>query len=89
VTRETWSPFNVAVGSEQLLAGFSFVCTEVNPRDRRKKNWEGKITLLEGDMRRIGIALAKSYCNALRRSGPHRRDARFGSDAASVKEAAA
>jgi hypothetical protein len=45
--------------------------------------------LLESDMRRIGGALAKSYCDVLRRNEPHRRDNHFRSDAASVKEAAA
>lgn len=79
------SPFNVADGSGQLLAGFSFACEEFK---NRKKVWEGKITLLEGDMRRIGAQLAKQYCDALRRSEPHRRDSHFGSDAASVQEAA-
>lgn len=83
------SPFHVDVASERLLAGFGFICTEFNPRNRREKTWEGQIILLEGDMRRIGIALAKSYCDALRRSEPHRRDSHFGSNAASVKEAAA
>jgi hypothetical protein len=74
------SPFNVSVGSESLLAGFRFDC--------RERAWDGQITLLEGDIRGIGIALAKSYCDALRRSAPHRRDSHFGSDAASVREAA-
>ena len=81
------SPFNIAVGSEQLLAGFSFACAEFGDRKRTKK-WCGKITLLDDDMRRIGVALAKRYCDSLRRSDPHRRDSNFGNDAALVKEAA-
>jgi hypothetical protein len=52
------SPFNVLVERQHLLAGFSFECSE--KRDGRK-TWEGKITLLETDMRRIGIQLAKAY----------------------------
>jgi hypothetical protein len=80
------SPFNVVVERQHLLAGFSFECTEI--RDRRR-TWEGKITLLEADMRRIGIQLAKAYCNALRRTEPHRRNSYFVAEAASVKETAA
>jgi hypothetical protein len=84
------SPFNVDVGSEQLLAGFRFVCVEFkDPKDRRKKTWEGEITLLEGDMRRIGVALANRYCDALRRRKSYRGDSHFGSDAASIREGAA
>jgi hypothetical protein len=79
-------PFNVDIGSEHVLAGFTFVCAEF--RDRRKV-WEGWITLLEGDMRRIGSQLAKSYCDALRRSDVHHGDSHFGGDAASIREAAA
>ena len=50
------SPFNVLVGSEQLLAGFSFACAEFRGRE---KIWDGKITLLESDMRRIGRRAGK------------------------------
>jgi hypothetical protein len=81
------SPFNVPIGSERLLAGFSFACAETRAR---QKTWEGKITLLEGDMRRIGGHLAKIYCDALRRSDAHRHDSHFANDAArSVREAPA
>jgi hypothetical protein len=80
------SPFHITTGSERLLAGFRFACSEV--RDRRRI-WEGKIILLESDMRRIGIQLAKRYCDALRRREPHRRDRHFGGDAATIREAAA
>lgn len=81
------SPFHVSpVGSKRLLAGFTFACAEISDR---RRTWEGKITLLEQDMRRIGIQLAKTYCDALRRSEPHRGDSHFGSDAASIREAAA
>jgi len=76
------SPFNV----DRLLVGFTFACEEVSDR---RRTWEGKITLLEQDMRRIGIQLAKTYCDALRRREPHRRDNHFGSDAASISETAA
>jgi hypothetical protein len=40
-------------------------------------------------MRRIGIQLARVYCDAIRRSEPHRRDGHFGKDAASIRETAA
>jgi hypothetical protein len=80
------SPFN----SEQLLAGFTFSCAEYkDPKDRKKRTWQGQITLLEDDLRRIGIVLAKRYCDALRRSEPNRHDGHFGSDAASIEERAA
>jgi hypothetical protein len=80
------SPFNVRIGPEHLLAGFSFKCSEI---DGRKRTWQGKITLLEDDMRRVGNQLAKTYCNALRRSESNRRNDNFGTDAASIKETAA
>lgn len=75
-------PFNVS----SLLVGFTFSCAELK---NRKKVWDGRITLLETDMRRIAIQLAKLYCDAIRHSEPHRRDDHFGSDASSIKEAAA
>jgi hypothetical protein len=75
-------PFNTG----GLLAGFTFLCAEFKDR---KKAWSGKITLLESDMRRIGIQLARIYCDAIRHSEPHRHDGNFGSDAVSIKEAAA
>lgn len=80
------SPFNVTVGPHPLLAGFSFKCAE---KKERRTIWEGKIILLEEDMRRIGIQLAKAYCNALRRSECHRKNNYFGTEAASIKETAA
>jgi hypothetical protein len=75
-------PFN----TDGLLAGFTFSCAEFKDR---KKAWDGKITLLESDMRRIGIGLARLYCDAIRNGEPHRRDGYFESDAASINEAAA
>jgi hypothetical protein len=81
-------PFNVPIGGERLLVGFTFKCDE--PGGNRPKTWEGEITLLESDLRRIGGALAKLYCDALGRSEAHRGDNQFGSDAArSVREVAA
>jgi hypothetical protein len=79
------SPFNVPNKSQHLLAGFHFTCAE---KDRRRP-WKGKITLLEQDMRRIGIELAKMYCNAIRRSETNRQNNHFGTEAASIKETAA
>lgn len=75
-------PFN----NGSLLVGFTFSCAEFK---NRKRVWDGRITLIESDMRRIGIQLAKLYCDAIRHSEPHRRDGHFGSDAASIKEVAA
>ncbi len=78
------TPFNVPIGGARLLAGFTFTCHE------RDHKWEGEITLLESDLRRIGGALTTLYCNALRRSEAHRGDSQFGSNAArSVREVAA
>ncbi|AWL96249.1 hypothetical protein CIT37_32085 [Bradyrhizobium ottawaense] len=75
-------PFN----NGSLLVGFTFSCAEFK---NRKIAWDGSITLLEADLRRIGIQLAKLYCDAIRHSEPHRRDGHFGNDAASIKEVAA
>ena len=61
------------------LVGFTFECDE---KDRNKGViWSGTITLLEADLRRIGVALAEAYCKSLRHSEKHRRDNSFGSDA--------
>jgi hypothetical protein len=82
-------PFHVEKPNrtEQFLAGFTFHCLE---KDRGGEIiWQGQITLLEDDMRRIGCHLAKTYCDAMRHSEAHRHDGRFGSDAASIREAAA
>jgi hypothetical protein len=77
-------PFNAC----DLLAGFTFTCEEFEGKNKRRV-WDGAITLLESDMRRVGIQLAKSYCGAIRHSESHRYDSHFESDAASIKEAAA
>ena len=55
----------------------------------RDAKWKGKVTLLEKDMRRIGVELADTYCKALRRSEDRRRDNNFGKDTASIREIAA
>jgi hypothetical protein len=77
------SPFNVPVSREHLLVGFNFACEKFK---ERKSIWKGTITLLEDDMRRIGIQLARIYCDALRE--PHRGDCNFADDAGSILEAA-
>jgi hypothetical protein len=83
-------PFNFPIRSEQLLVGFRFTCAEYrDPKDRKRITWQGTITLLESDMRRIGGALAKYYCDAIRRHEPHHRDSQFGRDAGALKEVAA
>lgn len=60
----TVEPFNLRVKgrAEVELAGFTFHCEE---KKVRKVVWKGSITLLEADMRRIGITLAERYCKAL------------------------
>jgi hypothetical protein len=79
-------PFN----TEGLLAGFAFSCAEFEGLGRdRKKTWSGEITLLEAEMRRIGIELAKLYCDAIRPKRLRRQDERFLDIAASIKERAA
>jgi hypothetical protein len=79
-------PFNTG----GLLVGFSFSCAEFEGRGRDQRMvWEGKITLLEADMRRVGTHLARIYCDAIRHSERHRRDEHFGGDAGSIKETAA
>lgn len=83
-------PFHVENRDSRLLAGFTFRCIEIDRRQGRRIAWQGQITLLEDDMRRVGLHLAKTYCDALRHSEAHRHDGRFGSDAAiSIRETAA
>ena len=77
-------PFNAG----NLLVGFSFTCEDFD-RHGGKKVWDGTITLLESDLRRIGIRLSDLYCSTLRHSEEHRHDSHFGTDAASIKEVAA
>jgi hypothetical protein len=60
-----------AFNKDGLLVGFTFSCTP--PRE----SWYGKITLLEPEMRRIRIELARLYCGAIRYSEPHRRDGKL------------
>jgi hypothetical protein len=82
-------PFHVQDGnsSERLLAGFTFRCFE---KYNREIAWQGHVTLLEDDMRRVGAYLAKTYCDDIRHRADHSRDGHFGRNAAnSVKEAAA
>lgn len=84
--RNVSPPFNVTVGAEHLLAGLTFDCSELK---KRKTVWSGTIT---GFSKRIcGGSVsepAKLYCDAIRRSEPHRRDGHQ-RDAASIKEVAA
>jgi hypothetical protein len=83
------SPFNVPNGSERLLTGFTFRCSERSRTDPREITWRGEITLIEDDLRRIGVELAKRYCDALRSSDAHHADGNFASDAdRSVQEVA-
>lgn len=50
-------------GADRTLLGFTFKCAEF--RDRECV-WTGEITLLESDLRRIAIELARLYCDAVR-----------------------
>jgi hypothetical protein len=72
---------------EHFLFGFTFSCAEFN-KDR-EKTWDGKITLIENDMRQLGIELARTYCNAIRPKEPRHRHGHFGKVAASIQETAA
>ena len=51
------------VNRGNILVGHEFHCSEKN--ERRVVTWHGKIVLERRDMRRIGIALADRYCEAL------------------------
>src|SRR6266852_1424217 len=80
------SPFNF----DNFLVGFSFSCAEFKGKGKtRRKIWQGKVTLLESDMQRIGRELARMYCDTIRRSDPHNKDNSFGRDATSIQETAA
>jgi hypothetical protein len=70
-------PFNI----DRTLAGFTFRCS----RRHRGASSTATITLLEGDMRRIGMQLGKQFCDAL----AHRDEGNFGAVAASLTETAA
>jgi hypothetical protein len=78
-------PFNED-SNDGLLSGFTFFCSQ---KARGETVWQGTITLLDEDMRRIGCNLAKIYCDALRHSEAHRQDSNFGRDAISIQETAA
>ncbi len=72
-------PFN----EDALLAGFTFACAEFRRENSGlRRVWDGKITLLEDDMRRIGSQLARRYCDAVR----HSNGGDFEHYAASIKE---
>jgi len=77
------SPFN----SQGLLLGFTFSCSE---RERgRGITWEGEITLLRSDMRRVGIELCRLYCDAVREGSTRWAKEAFEADATSIQEEAA
>ncbi len=48
------------------LEGFSFSCSYSR---KHKLIWCGKVNLLEQDMRRIGVELAKQFCDSLESKG--------------------
>jgi len=76
------SPFN----AHGLLLGFTFSCSE---RERGGGiAWTGEITLLRSDMQRIGTAVCRLYCDAVREGSRWDKEA-FEADAASIQEEAA
>ena len=67
-------PFHRQTGDHHELVGFKFKCkvafpaaeeTSVYGKVERSATWQGEITLLSEDMRRIGCALAREFCSAL------------------------
>jgi len=75
----TVTPFN----HDELLLGFNFACTD------KRRGWSGEITLLECDLRRVGLSLAQAYCDAISSGKPHKHDSSFKLEAAAIKELAA
>jgi hypothetical protein len=75
-------PYNVG----GRLVGFRFTCEE---RNRNEVSWSGEITLLKSDMHRIGEALAKLYCDAIRSDAARGVAHGFVEDARSIREVAA
>lgn len=73
------SPFN----SHGLLLGFTFSCSE---RERGRVTWEGDVTLLRSDMRRIGMELCRQYCDAVQHGSSRWGKDAFEADAASIRE---
>jgi hypothetical protein len=73
------SPFN----AHGFLLGFTFSCSERGGGGGTA--WTGEITLLRSDMQRIGTALCRLYCDAVR-EGSARLDEAFEADAASIQE---
>ncbi|MFA7430623.1 MAG: hypothetical protein WCZ23_10745 [Rhodospirillaceae bacterium] len=75
------------LNTEHLLVGFTFLLAEYKNGLKKPPTWEGKITLLQSDMQRIGAELARRYCNTIRDA--HRHNSTFGAEAGTIKERAA
>lgn len=54
------------VADRRSLTGFTFDCSETKKKNGKSVViWSGSITLLERDLRRIGIGLAEFFCHSL------------------------
>lgn len=71
-------PFNC----NDRLVGFTFACRET------KTDWNGELTLLREDMRRIGSVLATRYRDAILEAGLAEHGPTFRETAISLREAA-
>lgn len=68
------------------LIGFRFKCAE---KQDRRTVWRDHITLRQQDMRRIGVELARRYCDAVQHGATRWSKDAFEADAASIQEKAA
>ena len=75
------------VNRGNILVGHEFHCSEKNAQ--RVETWHGKIVLERRDMRRIGIALADRYCEALADRRDEGVGLHFEAEARTIREAAA
>jgi len=76
-------PMNASALGGGTLVGFRFRCEE---KENRKTTWSGEMTLLETDMRRIGVALANVYCQALSSKNDSQDGNQFSENAMRVRE---
>lgn len=74
------------VNRNEILVGHEFHCSE---KDRGQVIWRGRIVLERRDMRRIGVALADRFCEALAGSRGDNSHASFKQEAQEIREAAA
>jgi hypothetical protein len=74
------------VNRGNILVGHEFRCSE---RERGRVTWRGRIILERRDMRRIGIALADRFCDAVAGRDDDNHGAYFRDDARTIAEEAA